>query len=813
MQIIKRSVLFFWLLIWLFQPLVSQDYTFPSKVIKYFPAPGQHINDPNTGIPDKANELIQGINSGVSLGAFGGYIVFYFEEGIENHPENPYGVDFTVFGNSFSGSAEPGIVQVMKDENHNGLPDESWFEIAGSLHYTDLFVPDYAIRYYQPLNNLPGDILWTDSNLLNGTIVFNKFHEQSYYPNQEYFAEYPKDSVEFTANRLSIPVISEQGILKTGSYLFGYADNIQQNQGISLNLPDNPYTPDIIEGAGGNAIDISWALDNEGNYISLDRIHFIKIHSAVLANAGSLGEVSTEVTGVIDVPENHLLTGPMEVISMETIPNRIISGSGYLLDAILFKQGKQVLESLHWESDMPLVAEVIGDTLLKAKESGIINLTVSSKNNQIVNSKTIKVVKPDHIKVESDFDQMLQDKKYQIKAYVVDNEGCIINQISPILTAYDNTAIDIELTGNGNFTLTGLKPGNFVISFGLSSNSEINYDFNVQIVLIPDPVKVSFSMQLENTSLIERSWFTIEKQNSKLFIERGEDHSEFLSDPDINLCDVITQVLLNNGYSGEGNSFQYRIDEHSNGKLYFWQLGTNWEFHYGWGGTTETSFQSSWVACINDSVYFNDFNKLVIHEGDIINLSLVEDITHDWDELVLLPEKQEIEPGEEIQFEVQKYLYHPLRNQTIVSEANSSLEQNELFINGIPSGKLGQLFSEDGHSFSLYFEKDGVYHISVEGYEEYSLNIFSGTTGIIDKKIDQAEVTVYPNPCTEKIFVSANLRIPCHVKLLNMQAKVLIERDMKVPKEELDISHLAPGVYLIEIKNEEMACRQIIIKR
>ena len=65
-------------------------------------------------------------------------------------------------------------------------------------------------------------------------------------------------------------------------------------------LPDNPYTAEV-ENSGGDAFDISWAVDEEGDYVELERIHFIKVQSGILHQGGFLGEVSTEITGAVDV--------------------------------------------------------------------------------------------------------------------------------------------------------------------------------------------------------------------------------------------------------------------------------------------------------------------------------------------------------------------------------------------------------------------------------------------------------------------------------------------------------------------------------
>ena len=103
-----------------------------SQVVEYVPAPGQFTNTEPWGSPVAASTLVGGVNGSMCLGAFGGYVIFRFEEPVENDPGNPYGVDFTLFGNPMEHWSEPGVVWVMKDENENGLPDVTWFELAGS---------------------------------------------------------------------------------------------------------------------------------------------------------------------------------------------------------------------------------------------------------------------------------------------------------------------------------------------------------------------------------------------------------------------------------------------------------------------------------------------------------------------------------------------------------------------------------------------------------------------------------------------------------------------------------------------------------
>jgi len=87
---------------------------FVSRIIEYKPAPGQFINQDNTGTPSAAESIVSGLNGLVSLGGFGGYIIVGFDQTIWNDPENPYGVDFTKVGHARGKSSNSGIEKVKR---------------------------------------------------------------------------------------------------------------------------------------------------------------------------------------------------------------------------------------------------------------------------------------------------------------------------------------------------------------------------------------------------------------------------------------------------------------------------------------------------------------------------------------------------------------------------------------------------------------------------------------------------------------------------------------------------------------------------
>lgn len=281
-----------------------------SNVFDFRPAVGQFTNeipefqngDSYSQMLQKAKEsLIGGSSSMLTLGGFGGYVVFGFDHTIPNMN----GRDFKILGNAFwgndasqprAGSCEPGIVMVAYDRNKNGKPDENeWYEIAGSEYFKNTTIKDYSITYFKPDENKPpvagsefweADveyIKWQDNLGNSGYKTKNAFHAQSYYP-----LWLSDTSYSFTGTKLQNNFYDQSG---TGaywigkSYDFGYADNAPNNDEASN-------------------IDISWAVDRNGKYVKLPGIDFVKVYTGINQEAGWVGEVSTEVAGAYDLHLN-----------------------------------------------------------------------------------------------------------------------------------------------------------------------------------------------------------------------------------------------------------------------------------------------------------------------------------------------------------------------------------------------------------------------------------------------------------------------------------------------------------------------------
>lgn len=288
--------------------LACAQSAYINKVYEYKPAPGQFINvlptytegDSEADMIAKVEQKIVGKvgnTNYICLGAWGGYVTFGFDHPLVNVAGE---YDLLVYGNSFVsgekadgiqyGSSEPGVIYVSRDENGDGLPNDTWYEIAGSM-------ASESDRLYQLTYTNAGekeDVPWVDNRGENGYVYHNIYHQQSYYP-----LWYADATVQFSGTLLpsNLDAFGNACI-----YGYGYADN----------------WPNDDERA---KIKLDWAVDADGMPANLPYVDFIRVQTGVLVDWGMLGEMSTEVCGAEDlhpqapVPSVEALDG---VVSHET---------------------------------------------------------------------------------------------------------------------------------------------------------------------------------------------------------------------------------------------------------------------------------------------------------------------------------------------------------------------------------------------------------------------------------------------------------------------------------------------------------------
>ncbi len=326
--------------------------------------------NPGTNTPKFLNGYV---STGVSLGMAGGYVQFDMGNNpIENNANNPYGIDFIVYGNAFVGNPEAAGVMVSND----GI---KWYTLAGSRHYMNGTKWDQKISYvriegldqralkstftadgiyYSENYNSPSEQTQSAINAaisaatwhvvpatgtataLNlsywpewATRVVNNAAQEEYYGNvwklgtdshipavattetaKENNAGVNWDKADKTS---TVPngaeVITYSGLTlvpddtqvlgsnptqpqMTDVYQWGYAD-VRVN-GSAYGTAINPYASAASVGNGGDGFDLSWAVDENGEPVSISSAKYIRVYSAVLFNAGIFGETSAEVCGL-----------------------------------------------------------------------------------------------------------------------------------------------------------------------------------------------------------------------------------------------------------------------------------------------------------------------------------------------------------------------------------------------------------------------------------------------------------------------------------------------------------------------------------
>lgn len=218
-----------------------------------------------------------------ALGGWGGYIIAGFDHSISN-VEGP---DFAVFAQPGPGS-EPGVVSVMADSNNDGIPnDGDWLEIKGSEYNNPETIHNYQVTYLKPINN--GNVTWKDNQGNSGELI------PEYGSASWWWGGYgSKTEVIYNGEKLPNAYVNtsttpdvENWSVRPGLFSSGYAEcysNLDFNNSLKANL-----------------LDISNAVDKAGNKANLKEINFIKVQSGVFQIAGWLNEISTEISGAVDL--------------------------------------------------------------------------------------------------------------------------------------------------------------------------------------------------------------------------------------------------------------------------------------------------------------------------------------------------------------------------------------------------------------------------------------------------------------------------------------------------------------------------------
>lgn len=515
-----------------------------ARVFEFVPAPGQFVNTSGftkgevlIGVGAAAGTSSAPSTSGmISLGGFGGYVVVGFDGPVMNDPRNPYGVDFTIGGNAFEANAkgywsEPGAVMVMRDDNSNGLPDDTWYELAGSNYwfktsrrdvtftYEDL---GYSSRYYIP---------YTASDGQNGAVPSNRFHAQNYFPDPSLY----HDVKLVDGNKLPLKGTHINAVydLRVPSYIecyrpmaFGYCDNHATNG--DLTLATNPYYPDE-NGKVRDGFDISWAVDAEGNYVDLDHIDFIKVYNSVNQSCGWLGESSTEVAGIaMTKPDPNQKTPGDYYLNYAGITQlQVVEGHTCQFEGLAFHNGRPMRDAkATWKVDDESIGTIDGNGLFTAIKTGATKISFQATELaepdvfeiEVVTLKAVEISREGNGGVASNAEgTALVGERLWFDRHSITANGSTLNGANANHYIYDTytwTSSDpsvAKIEKNGYFET--LKTGVTTLTMTSDTDPNLSATFKLTVIDLPEV------QQFNNYLVIEDDRMTQEELNDKTFAD------------------------------------------------------------------------------------------------------------------------------------------------------------------------------------------------------------------------------------------------------------------------------------------------------
>ncbi|MES2619734.1 MAG: T9SS type A sorting domain-containing protein, partial [Bacteroidota bacterium] len=137
--------------------------------------------------------------------------------------------------------------------------------------------------------------------------------------------------------------------------------------------------------------------------------------------------------------------------------------------------------------------------------------------------------------------------------------------------------------------------------------------------------------------------------------------------------------------------------------------------------------------------------------------------------------------------------------------SSNSATGNQWLLNGTPiSSATGQNYTPT---------QSGNYRVVVTDVNgclsQQSNTIFVSVTGI--EELTTGSISVYPNPATNQLNINLGGLQEAEVRIFNVDGKLIIETRQSI-NNSLDISNLAIGIYLVEIKTRDVSVRRRWVK-
>lgn len=298
----------------------------PDRVVDYLCIGSQYTN-----VSYGTNPELTLTGSVKSLGNFGGYITYYYDNPLTDNPNNKYGMDFYVVGNSMESNidsmAELGQVYVSEDGT-------TWYALAGSEHYEKNAHTDYTITYSRGDD---GKAYWSDNYGNKIDYAATAWPSASVYYMNDVASQdsYTFTGVSFDCQDGSITGNSASTTSFAAKAGFGYADYYASNISVTTLADINPY---VATPSKANGFDLAWAVDKDGVPVDVSgmEFHYVKVATASNIYAGAFKEKSTEISYV------SRTTAQAEAVGKTDAPSGVTISDGANTKVICFTDGQNV---------------------------------------------------------------------------------------------------------------------------------------------------------------------------------------------------------------------------------------------------------------------------------------------------------------------------------------------------------------------------------------------------------------------------------------------------------------------------------------
>ena len=526
----------------------------------------------------------------------------------------------------------------------------------------------------------------------------------------------------------------------------------------------------------------------------------MKVYTGVNRDAGLLGEISTEVSGIVLTSPLDGIPGPLKMIMPVNIPASIPLGSAVSPEVIAFYMGRPLHNaSVIWESSAPDIAS-FNNGILSSKNSGTTILMAKMESDPSVFYQTVvRVFKPSELRVQDKIIAIRKGEERKVKFQVFDDVGVRVTD-SDIQWAINHPEFIevVNASGNDEILIKGISEGPAYLDIFPTGYEMLAERIMVNVYSPLEEVSCFFTMRNYNEVIIPRKAILSSNTDFSHRIDR-KPSDYILPTGFVSLASVINEALSFNGFGDAANTFRFRMDEKSDSALYLWQFAREWEFTYGWGGSSEGgAFNACWAASINGVVYLNGFDRIPVRTGDIVSLNYVKDITTGFSEVIILENENNKKSGITRSFSALKYIHTSDGNEGFTTSM-TPLSDEKILIISKDGNNHEVLFTGAEGNFTVFFQNPGIFRLLAEEYPGEEIIVFAGVTGTETFKGSEV-ITIFPNPVVEEMAIRIDHPGNHKYEIVDL-AGIMVRSGTITGAEEnvIIVGDLSAGVYFIRI--------------